>query len=279
MTTYTLETLQASLGLSRTVVGGLIKAGFVTPTRGARREYRFSFQDMVLLRTAHSLQAARIAPRGILRALTRLRAQLPDDLPLTGLRIAVAGDEVTVREGGSEWAVESGQRLMDFRLTAQAGGEVRTLNGSDLEERAFGGRGLPRVADLVELARRHEAAGETAHAESAYRAALLRDASCADAAMNLGVLLSESGRLDDAVQVYLDALAQLPRHAMLHYNLAVALEDVGSPDEALAAYEACLRLQPDLPDAHFNAGRLYEEQGDATRALRHYAAYRRLQRS
>ena len=57
------------LGLSRGVVAGLIAAGFVTPSRGPRNEYRFTFQDLVLLRTALALQAARIPPRRILRSL------------------------------------------------------------------------------------------------------------------------------------------------------------------------------------------------------------------
>ena len=58
MQTYTLRGIQSMLGLSRGVIAGLIAAGFVTPSRGTRNEYRFSFQDVVLLRTAHSLQAA-----------------------------------------------------------------------------------------------------------------------------------------------------------------------------------------------------------------------------
>ena len=64
---YTIRGIQEMLGLSRGVISGLIAAGFVTPTRGARNEYRFTFQDVVLLRTAHRLQAAQIPPRKILR--------------------------------------------------------------------------------------------------------------------------------------------------------------------------------------------------------------------
>lgn len=274
MTTYTLEALQTSLGLSRTVVSGLIKAGFVTPTRGARREYRFSFQDMVLLRTAHSLQQARIAPRRILRALSQLRSQLPDDLPLTGLRISAAGADITVREGGSQWAVESGQWLMDFELRSPGPGQVRVLGQPGRPESAHA-----HDLDWFEQAIAHEAAGDPAAAEAAYRAALASDASRSDAALNLGVMLAEAQRHREAVQVYREALEHVPAHALLHYNLALALEDVGSRDEALAAYEACLRFDPTLSDAHFNAGRLYEQAGDRMRALRHYAAYRRLDRS
>ena len=47
--------------LAGVITGARSPPGFVTPSRGKRREYRFSFQDVVLLRTAHSLQAAQIA--------------------------------------------------------------------------------------------------------------------------------------------------------------------------------------------------------------------------
>src|SRR5207344_1945193 len=111
METYSLRDLESMLGLSKAVLRGLIASGFVTPSRGPRREYRFTFQDVVLLRTAHGLQAARIPPRKILRSLRQLRATLPDELPLTGLRITAVGSEIAVRDGAAQWQVDSGQLL------------------------------------------------------------------------------------------------------------------------------------------------------------------------
>ena len=78
------------LGLSRGVISGLVDSGFVTPSRGPGNALRFTFRDVVLLRTAVELQAARIAPRRILAALRKLRASLPAEMPLTGLRITAA---------------------------------------------------------------------------------------------------------------------------------------------------------------------------------------------
>ena len=43
---YSLRDVTRLLGLSRSIVGGLIGAGYVSPSRGPRREYRFSFQDL-----------------------------------------------------------------------------------------------------------------------------------------------------------------------------------------------------------------------------------------
>jgi hypothetical protein len=114
--TYSIRSIQEMLGLSRGVISSLIAAGFVAPARGPRNEYRFTFQDVVLLRTAAELQAARIAPRRILQALRRLKEKLPAELPLAGLRISAVGNDVTVRDGRSQWHADSGQLVMDFQF-------------------------------------------------------------------------------------------------------------------------------------------------------------------
>src|SRR4029079_17140740 len=100
---------------------GLIAAGFVVPSRGKRNEYRFTFRDVVLLRTAVELQTAQIPPRRILASLRKLRATLPAELPLSGLRITAVGNDVTVREGRSQWHAESGQMVMDFEVQPASG--------------------------------------------------------------------------------------------------------------------------------------------------------------
>jgi hypothetical protein len=119
--TYTIRSIQEMLGLSRGVVAGLIAAGFVAPGRGKRNEYRFTFRDVVLLRTAVELQAAQIPPRRILASLRKLRATLPAELPLSGLRITAVGNDVTVREGRSQWQADTGQLVMDFELAPASG--------------------------------------------------------------------------------------------------------------------------------------------------------------
>jgi tetratricopeptide (TPR) repeat protein len=268
---YTLRAIQQMLGISRGVIAGLVAAGFVSPQRGPRNEYRFTFQDVVLLRTAHGLQTAQIPPRRILRSLRRLKASLPEALPLSGLRITAIGQEIAVREGRTHWSPESGQLLMDFEV-APAGGAVAFLQPDTSPE--------PAAEDAAEWFARGEAleATDPAGAEAAYTQALQLAPDYADAYLNLGALLCEAGRCDDAVALYDVALTHCPADATLHFNRAIALEDQGRLDEALASYEACLKLQPDLADAHFNAARLHERQGHVQHALRHFSAYRRLQR-
>ena len=266
------------LGLSRGVISGMIAAGFVAPARGARNEYRFTFQDVVLLRTAAELQAARIAPRRILAALRRLKEKLPAELPLAGLRISAVGNDVTVKEGGSQWQADSGQLVMDFQF-APVMGSVTYLQRPSSPVAA-----LPKAtaaADAVDAAFALGEALESSDrraAEAAYRRVLALDPDHADAYLNLGALLCEAKRCREAVALYDEALRRRPGEALLHFNRAVALEDQGRLVDALAAYNASLQLDPDLADAHYNAARLHEQLGDAKNAVRHFSAYRRLER-
>ncbi|MEP7301835.1 MAG: tetratricopeptide repeat protein [Caldimonas sp.] len=268
---YTIRSIQELLGLSRGVIAGLVASGFVTPSRGPRNEYRFSFQDVVLLRTAIDLQGARIAPRRILSALRRLKATLPAELPLTGLRITAVGNDVTVRDGRSQWQAESGQLVMDF--------EVAPVKGTVAFLQRVPARPVPQD-DAVSVFGQGEAleAKDRRAAEAAYRRVLALDPGFTDAYLNLGALLCESRRCAEAVALYDEALRRSPGEALLHFNRAVALEDQGRPVDALAGYNASLQLAPELADAHYNAARLHEQLGDARKALRHLSAYRRLER-
>ena len=280
MQTYTLNGIQSMLGLSRSVITGLIAAGFVTPSRGKRREYRFSFQDVVLLRTAYSLQSAQISPRKILRSLRQLKATLPDELPLTGLRIAAVGNDIAVKDGDRQWEAESGQLLIDFEVRPQQG-SVSFL--SRAPQPVNGGHAaVEPSADDSAAAWFERAVGledtSAAAAEQAYREAIRRAPDYVDPYLNLGVLLCDTGRCHEAVALYRQGLKRCAGEALLHFNLAIALEDQGQSAAALASYETCMRIAPSMADAHYNAARLHEQLGHATQAIRHYSEYRRLQR-
>src|SRR5437899_3444176 len=95
------------LGLSLGQVRAYVRAGFLDPERGPRGELRFTFQDLILLRTAKELTAAKIAPRRVRRALKRLREQLPSGQPLTGVNIAAEGNRIVVHDGRAKWNPES----------------------------------------------------------------------------------------------------------------------------------------------------------------------------
>jgi tetratricopeptide (TPR) repeat protein len=258
------------LGLSRTVVAGLIAAGFVTPTRGRGREQRFSFQDLMLLRTAHELQQASVPPRKILRSLTKLRSELPEELPLTGLRITAVGADVAVRDRSGSWHADSGQLLMDFEV-ADVEGTVSFLRSATQTDRPTG----PSAVDWFKKGLALEKS-DPGGAEEAYRQAIALEPSFSDASLNLGALLCERARPAEAIQLYEEALLHTTTEPRLYFNYAIALEDEKRLGDALAAYEEALALEATFADAHYNAGVVLEKLGDAQGALRHFSAYRRL---
>lgn len=268
---FTLQRVQQMLGISRAAVTALIAAGFVSPTRGARNAYRFTFQDLMLLRTAHALRQARIPTRKILRALRRLKASLPDELPITGLRITALADHVVVRDARGPWDADSGQLLIDFEVASSQGAVAF------IEPRARAAEDRPDDYRTIFDRGAELEAADPARAEAAYRRAIALEPGTVDAYLNLGAMLCEAGRCGDAIELYEQALRHCPDSALLHFNHAIALEDGGRTAAAVAAYERSLTLDPTLADAHFNLGRLQEELGDARKALRHFSAFRRLQ--
>ena len=263
---YSLRRVQAMLGLSRRIVAALVAEGFVTPRRGKRNEWRFGFQDLMLLRTAHALRESRIPPRKILRSLARLKASLPQELPLTGLRITAIGADVAVRDRDGQWQADSGQLLMDFDVAPLAG------SVAVLEHRPAGSPSAAAWFDSAVALERVDAAG----AEAAYRQALAQDPAHEAAWLNLGAMLCDAGRFAELTALCDDGLRHCPASPLLHFNRGVALDHLERLDEAAASYERSLGLDPTLADAHYNLGRLREQLGDQRAALRHFNAYRRM---
>jgi tetratricopeptide (TPR) repeat protein len=271
---YSLKDVAGLLSLSEAQVRGFVRSGLLTPARGVRGEQRFGLHDLVLLRTAKAL-LARVPPRKLHRALARLKEQLPRGRPLTGVRITAAGEELVVRDGGSSWEADSGQRVLDFEV-ADLAREVAPL-ARRAAAQALAAAEQVDADGWFELAEDLEPC-DLERARDAYRRCLELDPHHVDAHVNLGRLLHEAGQTQAAETHYRMALVLRPQDATAAFNLGVALEDLGRTAEAIPAYERALRADADHADAHFNVARLYERGGRKAAALRHLQAYRRLTR-
>lgn len=87
---------------------------------------------------------------------------------------------------------------------------------------------------------------------------------------NYGNALAQTGRFDDALAQFTAALSANPDSAEAHNNLANVLDRIGRSADALGHYEAAIRLQPEFVDAHFNAGLLLQRSGRSGDAIAHY---------
>jgi tetratricopeptide (TPR) repeat protein len=208
------------LRLPRSTIRALIEAGFVSPARGPRNAWRFSFQDLIVLRTAQALAAAKVPAKRITRSLKELRRHLPDAMPLSGLSIGAVGERVVVKEGASRWQAESGQYLLAFEGDPAAGALKVIERKTSIDEEIDQGYDLHQAGDLDK-------------AEAVYRKAL--DAHGPDPLLlyNLGVLLQDLGRSADAAEAYRAALHGDPGMADCHYNLALLCEALARPQEAI----------------------------------------------
>ena len=285
MHVYGTKDVERLTGISPAALRALMRAGHVKPGKGRGGRNAFSFQDLIVLRTAHELAVAKVPTRRIVSSLRELRAELPESLPLTGLSVTAVGDRVAVREGVQQRDMESGQYLLalnvqmhdsELRIFASPkAGEVmgagsnEAVNPRDRQIAASGGE------DDYESGCAFEEADDAAAALAAYERCLAVNADHDDARINCGRLLHLAGRLADAERMYREVKRS---NATVLFNLAVLLEDLGRDPEAIDLYREALDADPSLADAHYNLACLHERMGNERDCLRHLMAYRRATR-
>jgi tetratricopeptide (TPR) repeat protein len=265
---YGVRDVEKLLRLPRSTIRALIAAGFVSPARGPRSAWLFSFQDLIVLRTAQALADAKVPQRRITKSVRELRRLLPDAMPLSGLSICAVADRVVVREGGSRWQAESGQYLLEFEGDPADG----SLSVIERKKAAEAPSGAQEWFDSGVALEREDAEA----ALQAYGQAIAADPTLLDAHINLGRLLHEAGRLAKAEHVYREAVKACGSDPVLLYNLGVLLDDMDRQADAMEAYEAALRADPGLADCHYNLALLCEKLEKPKEAIRHMARYRTL---
>ncbi len=87
---------------------------------------------------------------------------------------------------------------------------------------------------------------------------------------NLGIVLQELGKLEDAVASYQKALTIKPNIAEAHNNLGLVLFELGRPEEAIANYRKALTIMPDLVESHYNLGNVLWKLGRLDKAQASY---------
>jgi tetratricopeptide (TPR) repeat protein len=224
MQDYGVADVERLLRIPRATLKTLVAAGFVKPARGAGNAWRFSFQDLIVLRTAQALVAADIPQRRIVRALRQLRRELPESIPLSGLNIGAIADQVVYLLGleektlGDRPPVALRETAVPHAATGGLSPKARPRLG--LEER------IDRALALHEAGRHDEALREYGQAveECGEDPVLL---------YNLAILLDDMGHLDQSAQIYAVAIRHDPSMADAHYNLALVCEQLGRSRDAI----------------------------------------------
>ncbi|HEY1312876.1 MAG TPA: tetratricopeptide repeat protein [Steroidobacteraceae bacterium] len=263
MHAYNSKDLERLFGLPASAVRSLARAGHISPIKRAGRLH-YSFQDLLMMRTASALRAANISAHRINRTLETFRETLPTGAASNQRSLTAMGNQIAIREGKMLWESESGQYALDL---GEDKGELHVIS-----------RPLPAapVAKSADELYAQAFALEDTDPDAAcaiYEAALEVDPEHVEARINFGRLLHMAGRLSEAERVYRGASKP---ESLIIFNLAVVLEDLKREPDAIGAYRESLALDPGLADAHFNLARLYERAKNPKASLRHLLAYRRM---
>ena len=119
-----------------------------------------------------------------------------------------------------------------------------------------------RAAENLGLA--YERLGRSEEAMAAYRTAIALDSQQPrnpGARVNMGALLVESGKLDEAVPVLVEAAAMAPQDARVHRELGKAYLRLGQLQKAQSELETAVGLDPQSAPTHFLLSQAYNRAG------------------
>jgi tetratricopeptide (TPR) repeat protein len=269
MKLFTAGEVAKILNLPGSRIRSFVRAGFLKPVRGQKRTLQFTFQDLLFLKTAKGLIDSRVPSKRIVRMLSSLKRQLPDDQHLARLKIYADGRRVVAWDGKARWQPDSGQFLFNFDVRSVVQkiqlpiSPARPIKPNLTAEHWF---------NLgVELE-----ATSTMEAQRAYHMALKLDSAMANAHLNLGKLYHDGEELEKAEAHYRAATQSDPEDPAPHFNLGVLMEDLKRPQDALQFYRQAIKLDPAFADAHYNLGLLYESIGRRAEAVAHFRTARKI---
>ena len=130
----------------------------------------------------------------------------------------------------------------------------------------------------------HHHNGNLGEAQEMFEQALHLNPVYTETALNLAVVLSDTGRYREAEAIYGGAMRRAagePRQldgfargklANMHAATAEAYRELGLYDESVAEYEKALRLCPQFTDLHCQLAQTLSEKGDREGAVHRYEA-------
>jgi tetratricopeptide (TPR) repeat protein len=112
--------------------------------------------------------------------------------------------------------------------------------------------------------------GRQEEAAVCYRRALVLKPEFARAHNNLGFVLHHMGQAENALASFRRALEIEPGFALAHNSAGIVLRDLGRLEDAVASYRHALASMPDYAEAHYNLGNVAQEQGRLADAAASY---------
>jgi tetratricopeptide (TPR) repeat protein len=269
MKLFTTGEVAKILDLPGSRIRSFVRAGFLAPARGEKRTFQFTFQDLLFLKTAKGLLDSRVPSKRVIRMLSSLKRQMPDDRHLAGLKIYADGRRVIVWDGRARWQPDSGQFLFNFDASSMVQKvELPRAESRPPKDHLTADHWFNLGIELEPTS--------TREAQRAYHMALELDPKMAAAHLNLGKLYHDGGELQKAEEHYAAAAKIDPEDPAPQFNLGVLMEDCKRPQQALRAYREAIELDPSFADAHYNLALLFESMGKKAEAVAHFRAARKI---
>jgi tetratricopeptide (TPR) repeat protein len=112
--------------------------------------------------------------------------------------------------------------------------------------------------------------GKVDEAIGHFREAIRLKPDYAEAHYNLGNVLFKKDQTDEAISQFQEAIRLALRYAEAHNNLGNVLFKKDQTDEAIRQYQDAIRLKPDNAEAHNNLGTALGRKGQTEEAIRQY---------
>ncbi len=126
------------------------------------------------------------------------------------------------------------------------------------------------LAAQFQQAAQLESAGQADAAAQIYQQILNANPNVPAAWHALGILVFNSGNLQQAFDMFANAVRLEPNNPMFHRNLGEISRRLGKLDQARLCGEAACKLAPKDVDAHYNLGLAYTDSGEFTKAIQAY---------
>jgi len=185
---YGVSEVERLLQLPRSTIRSLIRSGFLSPARGARGAWLFSFQDLVVLRRARALIAAKVPSWRVARAMKEMRRRAESGQYEFAFEAEAKTASLAPRQ--SSTGAEHGYELHKAgRLKEAEAAYRKALDAHGADPVLLYNLGVL----LQDLDRKKDALG-------AYQAALRGDPALADGHYNIALLYEALGRPKEAIR-------------------------------------------------------------------------------
>jgi len=132
------------------------------------------------------------------------------------------------------------------------------------------GKPSRKIEETFSIALQHHRAGRFKEAEYCYWQVLESVPKDVDVLCNLGAVLMNRGKVDEAADLLREALSLDRHHAISNYNLGNVLKKQGNLEGAKERYLRAIESDRNHAGAHFNMGNICQQEGSLDEALSYF---------